>query len=66
MAKVNLSAEQANGLIVQMKGAHAGKGRFLDIKMPNGKRLGDCSSEYAGEVGEALCRHGLLIGELLG
>jgi hypothetical protein len=29
-----------------MKEAAAGHGRFMDIVMPNGKKLADCNGEY--------------------
>jgi hypothetical protein len=54
MAKVNLTLEQASNLIAQMRAAEAGRGRFMDIVMPNGKKLADCRGEYVGDVGRAL------------
>jgi hypothetical protein len=55
MAKVNLTLEQARNLITQMKeAAEVGRGRFMDIVMPNGKKLADCNGEYVGNVGRAL------------
>ena len=54
MVKVNLTLEQARNLITQMRAAEAGHGRFMEIVMPNGKKLADCKGEYVGDVGRAL------------
>ena len=49
-----LTLGQAFDLVRQSKRAAAGDGRLLDIIMPNGKRFGDRTFEYVGEVGEAM------------
>jgi hypothetical protein len=54
VAKVSLTLEQASDLIIQLKAALADHAQFLDIVMPNGKRIGDCSGQYVRDVGEAL------------
>ena len=54
MAKINLTLEQASDLISQMKTAEAGRVRFMDIVMPNGKKLAECRGEYVRDVGRAL------------
>ena len=54
MAKVNLTLEQASDLISQMKTAEAGRVSFMEIVMPNGKKLAECRGEYVRDVGRAL------------
>jgi hypothetical protein len=41
-------------LIIQLKAALANEARFLDIVMPNGKKIGECTGQYIREVGEPL------------
>ena len=53
---VGLTREQASDLIAQLRAALAGHGQFLDIVMPNGKKIGDCGGQYVGEVSKALHR----------
>jgi hypothetical protein len=56
--KVVLTTEEAINLANRMKAAAAGEGRFLDIVMPNGKRLAECTGEYVTEVGRVLQKAG--------
>ena len=41
VTKVNLTMEQASGLIAQLKAAIEGRQPLLDIVMPNGKKMID-------------------------
>jgi hypothetical protein len=52
--KVELTTEEAINLASRMEAAAAGAESFLDIVMPNGKRLAECSGEYVTEVGRVL------------
>jgi hypothetical protein len=45
---------QAKDLIAQLRAVLAGHGQFLDIIMPDGKKMSDCGGQYVGEVSEAL------------
>jgi hypothetical protein len=54
MVKINLTLEQASDLISQMKTAESGRVRFMEIVMPNGKKLAECRGEYVRDVGRAL------------
>ncbi len=58
MTKVSLTAEQATDLITQLQAALEGRQPILDIVMPNGKKMIDCSGQYVGEVSKALHRFG--------
>ena len=58
MTKVNLTMEQASDLIAQLKAAIEGRQPILDIVMPNGKKMIDCTGQYVGEVSKALHRIG--------
>jgi hypothetical protein len=53
---VSLTRQPAGDLIAELREVLAGHGQFLDIVMPNGKEMGDCSSRYISEVSEALHR----------
>jgi hypothetical protein len=54
MAKTTLALDQAAALVGRMKAAAEGKGRFVDIVMPNGQKLKDCTFDYVAEIGEAM------------
>jgi hypothetical protein len=54
------SATALAEMIKQAEAVKRGEMRFLDIIMPNGKRLADCNGTEVGEVGKALA----LIGEV--
>jgi len=56
MVPASLTAEQAGDLIAQLRAVLAGHGQFLDIVMPNGKKMSDCTSQYVTQVGQALHR----------
>jgi hypothetical protein len=45
-----VSAIQRMNLAFKLAGA--GLGNFLDIPMPNGKTMGDCTGDYGREIGE--------------
>jgi hypothetical protein len=53
---VSLTRQQASDLIAELREVLAGHGQFLDIVMPNGKKMRDCSSRYVSEVSVALHR----------
>jgi hypothetical protein len=56
MTAASLTVEQAGDLVGQLKAALAGQGQFLDIVMPNGKKMCDCTGQYVGQIAEALHR----------
>jgi hypothetical protein len=56
MLPASLTVEQAGDLIAQLRAALAGHGQFLDIVMPNGKKMAECTGQYVTQVGEALHR----------
>jgi hypothetical protein len=58
MLPASLTVEEAGNLIAQLRAVLAGQGQFLDIVMPNGKKMSDCTGQYVGQVGEALHRLG--------
>jgi hypothetical protein len=56
VAKASLTIEQASELIAQLRATLDGQQAFLEIIMPNGKKMRDCTSEYVGNVANALQR----------
>jgi hypothetical protein len=54
MAKLILTSGQKLGLMTQHRDALGGKMRFLDIVMPNGKTLANCTGDYVWQVGTAM------------
>jgi hypothetical protein len=60
MAKLQITELEATQLIARIKAAKE-KGRFLDIIMPNGKPLRDCTKEYVGQIGKAMTELGHLM-----
>jgi hypothetical protein len=49
-------------LALQMSRAEARQIRYLDVLMPNGKKLADCTGDYVAEVGEAMQNTALKLG----
>ncbi|MDH6268279.1 hypothetical protein M2360_003684 [Rhizobium sp. SG_E_25_P2] len=41
---------------------HAANGTLLDMILPNGKRLGDCTGEEVGEIGARMTEISKLLG----
>jgi hypothetical protein len=66
MAKTTLALDQAAALVGRMKAAAEGKGRFVDIVMPNGQKLKDCTFDYVAEIGEAMRAMGWSMPDTLG
>ena len=58
MERVTLTAGQRVGLVVQHRAALAGKMKFSEIIMPNGKRLANCPGDYVWLVGIAVSECG--------
>jgi hypothetical protein len=56
LVPASLTVEQAGDLIAQLRAVLAGKGKFLDIVMPNGKKVTECTGQYVSQVSEALHR----------
>jgi hypothetical protein len=54
MTRLILTSRQMIGLMTQHRDALGGKMRFLDIVMPNGKTLANCTGDYVWQVGIAM------------
>ena len=48
---MRITHSEASDLIARLKAARQ-DGRMMDVIMPNGKRLGDCTKEDLDELGE--------------
>jgi hypothetical protein len=51
---MKITRSEASELIARLDAAARGEGRMLDLIMPNGKPLGECTCEYVGQVGKAM------------
>jgi hypothetical protein len=60
MAKLQITKQEAVLLIARKKAALA-EGRLLDIIMPNGKRLRDCTGAYIEQIAQAMNELGYLM-----
>lgn len=49
-----MTPTQAVMMVEQLKMAKAGKMRFLDMVMPNGKKFADCTGDEVAKFGEDL------------
>jgi hypothetical protein len=47
---MTLTTQEATDLCRRFKEARDGKGRLLDLIMPNGKRFGECTREDCEEI----------------
>jgi hypothetical protein len=59
---MNLSPNQVSDLIRQHRAADRGELLYLDIVMPNGKPLGDCTLDYLYRLGNAMMRYAKVLG----
>jgi hypothetical protein len=57
MAKLQITELEATQLIARIKAAKEQR-RLLDVVMPNGKPLGDCTREEVQQIGEAMTELG--------
>jgi hypothetical protein len=62
MAKLTLTIDEAELLRSQHAAAQRGDILFDEIIMPNGRPLGECTSDYMGQVGEALVELSRMMG----
>ena len=53
MGRTSITAKHAAELTERMKAA-ARDGSLLDLTMPNGKKLRDCTGGYVRQMGEAM------------
>ena len=60
MTKLQISLNEASQFIARIEAAKE-EGRLLNVIMPNGKPLGDCTKEYLQQIAEALTELGHLI-----
>jgi hypothetical protein len=58
VAKVSITLEQFVVMERQLQAAKDGKRRFLDVVMPNGKPLAECTGDDVDEMCEALEKMG--------
>jgi len=61
MAEISLTQEQLDELMRQLMAAKEGKGRLMDVIMPNGKPLAECTGSYAAEIFETMGKMGLMM-----
>src|SRR5262249_19549212 len=65
-----VTPEQANAMVLQLQAAERGEIRYLDVVMPNGKPMGDCTGDYLYRLGSAMqalaLRHKLMARSLWG
>jgi hypothetical protein len=54
MTKLTLTIDEAELLRSQHAAVQRGDILFGEMIMPNGRPLGECTSDYIGQVGEAL------------
>jgi hypothetical protein len=60
MAKLQITELEAKLLIARTKAAEK-EGRLLDVIMPNGKPMKDCTGAYIAQLAEAMTELGLLM-----
>jgi hypothetical protein len=60
MSELQITKAEAALLIARIEACEK-EGRLLDVIMPNGKRLRDCTSAYVGQIGKAMGELGYLM-----